>query len=413
VGTITAYLFHQGGHEDPATLQANSGQSFIGCYLLGMGFTFDDTDKKGVASPLSRMQDLIAENPKNAERIFPYIGGEEVNDSPTHAHHRFVINFDDFPLRKQGLSPGWQKADEKERREYLRGGMVPLDYSEPVAAEWPDLLAIIEAKVKPERDRDNRETRRRFWWKYGERSPAMFSAMAKCDFAFVLSRVSIHLAIAQLDGHCVPAESIVVFPSDTFLSFGVLQSRVHEVWARMMASTLEDRLRYTPTDCFETFPLPTFSSVTAELEALGEGYYRFRADLMVARNQGLTSVYNDFHDQRKQDAETWVLRRRHDEMDRAVLAAYGWNDDVPECQFFEENPSEEDEEEPDAPKKKKYRYRWPDDFRDEILARLLLLNRERAEEEAEAKRKREPLADPPLFSRRKPSKDSKVQMSLL
>jgi hypothetical protein len=134
---------------------------------------------------------------------------------------------------------------------------------------------------------------------------------------------------------------------------------------------------------------------------------------MVARNRGLTSVYNDFHDQRKQDAETWALRRRHDEMDRAVLTAYGWNDDVPECQFFEENPSEEDEEEPDKPKKKKFRYRWPDDFRDEILARLLLLNRERAEEEAEIRRQREPIADVPLSSRRKPSKDSKEQMNLL
>ena len=150
-----------------------------------------------------------------------------------------------------------------------------------------------------------------------------------------------------------------------------------------------------------------------KLEALGEAYYRFRAELMVARNQGLTSLYNDFHNQLNQDAETWELRRRHDEMDRAVLAAYGWNEPIPECQFFEENPFEEDEEEPDAPQKKKFRYRWPDDFRDEILARLLLLNRERAEEEAEARRERAPRADRPLFPRRKPSKESEEQLSLI
>ena len=50
-----------------------------------MGFTFDDTDKKGSANPLALMHELIRNDPKNAERIFPYIGGEEVNDSPTHA----------------------------------------------------------------------------------------------------------------------------------------------------------------------------------------------------------------------------------------------------------------------------------------------------------------------------------------
>ena len=61
-----------------------------------MGFTFDDTDKDGVASPLAEMHELIEKDPRNAERIFPYIGGEEVNDSPTHAHHRYVINFGDM-----------------------------------------------------------------------------------------------------------------------------------------------------------------------------------------------------------------------------------------------------------------------------------------------------------------------------
>ena len=68
-------------------------RAFRVAYVLGMGFTFDDTDTKGVASPIAEMHELIAKDPRNAERIFPYIGGEEVNDSPTHAHHRYVINF--------------------------------------------------------------------------------------------------------------------------------------------------------------------------------------------------------------------------------------------------------------------------------------------------------------------------------
>ena len=100
VDAITAFLFHRGGHADPVRLQANAGKSFVGSYVLGMGFTFDDTDKKGIASLLAEMQRLIELEPRNREVIFPYVGGEEVNTSPTHAHHRYVINFRDWPLRR-------------------------------------------------------------------------------------------------------------------------------------------------------------------------------------------------------------------------------------------------------------------------------------------------------------------------
>ena len=60
---ITAFFFHRGGHEDPARLEANAGKSFVGSYVLGMGFTFDDTDTKGVASPLAERRRLIAADP--------------------------------------------------------------------------------------------------------------------------------------------------------------------------------------------------------------------------------------------------------------------------------------------------------------------------------------------------------------
>ena len=54
VPRITAFLFHAGGDDDPARSQANAGKSFQGSIVLGMGFTFDDTDTKGVASPSRR-----------------------------------------------------------------------------------------------------------------------------------------------------------------------------------------------------------------------------------------------------------------------------------------------------------------------------------------------------------------------
>ena len=94
---------------------------------------------------------LIEETPRNREVIFPYIGGKEVNSSPTHDHHRYVINFRDWPLRRADLGATWQDADGQQRRDWCRDGIVPLDYPEPVAADSPELLAIVEEKVKPER----------------------------------------------------------------------------------------------------------------------------------------------------------------------------------------------------------------------------------------------------------------------
>src|SRR5262249_43182287 len=133
VESITAFLFHRGGHDDPKRLAANAGKSFVGSYVLGMGFTFDDTDTKGVATPITEMERLLAEHPRYREVIVPYIGGEEVNTSPTHAHHRYVINF------------GERTEEECRRR-------------------WPELMAIVEAKVKPERMQNNREVRKKYWW---------------------------------------------------------------------------------------------------------------------------------------------------------------------------------------------------------------------------------------------------------
>ncbi len=79
-------------------------------------------------------------------------------------------------------------------------------------------------------------------------------------------------------------------------------------------------------------------------------------------------------------------------MDRAVLDAYGWTDLKPTCEFLLDD--DEDQEQATRRRRKPWRYRWPDDFRDEVLARLLELNRQRAEQErlsgaaAEAKPKK-------------------------
>ena len=170
VDRITAFLFHRGGHADPVRLTANAGKSFVGMFLRGMGFTFDDKDRKGAASSLAEMRRLIDADTRNREVIFPYIGGEEVNSSPTHAHHRYAINFADYPLRREASLPSWSGMDRDGRERCLRNGSVPPDFPSGVAADWPDVLAIVEARVKPARkslsdsaiDRGHRQR----WWLY-------------------------------------------------------------------------------------------------------------------------------------------------------------------------------------------------------------------------------------------------------
>jgi hypothetical protein len=191
------------------------------------------------------------------------------------------------------------------------------------------------------------------------------------------------------------SHALNVYDLDSDAEFGVLQSRIHEVWARLLGSSMKDDLRYTPSDCFATFPFPDFTFDGCG--SLGHDYFIYRRDVMVDAGEGLTKVYNRFHDPHDTSNEIARLRNLHDELDGAVLRGYGWADlaDKASCEFLLDYEEEEDDD-PTAKKSKKkkpWRYRWPDGFRDEVLARLLELNEQRAAEEklagktAEAKAK--------------------------
>jgi hypothetical protein len=383
VPLITAYLFHAGGDEDPAVLQSNAGKSFIGSFVMGMGFTFDDTDRKGVASSISDMRALVAANSHNAERLFPYLGGEEMNDNPTQSYHRYIINFADFPLRRENLGKTWHGSTKGERTSWLRTGVVPLDYPEPVATDWPDLLRIVEAKVKPERAKKSAEVRSFPWWRYWRIRGELTAASEGLDRIIGLSRVGRQAAFALIPTGTVFADSMVLFTTDRYAAFCTLQSRIHEGWARFFASSMKDDLRYTPSDCFETFPFPSAFESNTDLERTGCEYYEFRAALMVRNNEGLTKTYNRFHDREENSPDILRLRELHAAMDRAVLEAYGWYDIAEKvyCEFLLDYEDEDSEDDGHARRKKPWRYRWPDELRDEVLAKLLELNATRAEEE--------------------------------
>ena len=349
VDYITAFLFHKGGHADPVRLKANSGKSFQGSIVLGMGFTFDDTDKKEIATPLAEMQRLVEADPRNGDVIFPYIGGKEVNTSPTHAHHRYVINFDE--------------RSETECRQ-----------------RWPDLMGIVEHRVKPIRMTDNRAAYRNYWWQYAEKRKELYVAIAGLERALVVNcGAAPHFALAMLPAEMVFANTLDVFPYQTYAAFCALQSRLHEIWARFFGSSMKDDLRYTPSDCFETFPFPKGWETGPALETAGKAYYEYRATLMMEHDEGMTKTYNRFHDCYENDPGIAKLRDLHAAMDRAVLDSYGWTDIPTDCAFLLDY---EIDKTTWGRKKKPYRYRWPDPVRDEVLARLLVLNAERATMEA-------------------------------
>lgn len=374
VRRISAYLMEGDLDGSPAMLRENAGTVFIGSFLLGMGFTFDDLNAaKGTASPLAAMRDLVDRDAANAVRIRPYLGGEEVNNSPTHGHHRYAIDFFDLPLERQSGGPRWASLDPSTQQLQLRHGVVAWDYPGAVAADWPDLLAIVREKVKPDRDGQTRVALNQRWWQYAEKRPGLYAAIR--DLPFVLAMncgATPHVAFARLPTGSVFSHTTAIFALQSDAAFAVLQSRVHEVWTRFFASTLEDRLRYTPSDCFETFPMPDGYAEDPALDAAGRAYHDHRAALMIARDAGMTPTYNRFHRAADTADDIRALRMLHADMDRAVLCAYGWDDlaRAADATFLDAD-SEDD-----------HRYQgrlfWPAPLRDAVLARLLRLNEDRA-----------------------------------
>jgi hypothetical protein len=137
----------------------------------------------------------------------------------------------------------------------------------PYASDYPDCLEIVREKVKPERDKNNRKGYRDYWWQYGEKRPALYDAIANLKRVLVRSRVSNINSIAFVPTNIVMSEATVVFVFDDYVSFVILQAMAHTEWLNHHSSSMRTDVRYTPTDCFETFPFPTS---TANLEEIGE-----------------------------------------------------------------------------------------------------------------------------------------------
>ncbi|MFF8799628.1 MULTISPECIES: DNA methyltransferase [unclassified Methylobacterium] len=348
VPRISAYLVGGDFDENPNRLLENLNKAFNGTKIYGQGFLFADNDDE--TTPVFEMRRLIDAHPVYKNYIRPYLGGDDMNNSPDCSPSRFVIDISSLSLCE--------------------------------AESLPDLIEIVRNKVLPERlkTKDNADGRilKRDWWKFFRPKNELYKAVALANGAIVTPETSPHLNFAQLQVGITFSHALKIIAMNGKSPFATLQSRTHETWARFFASTLEDRLRYTPSDCFETFPFPPGYETDQTLEAAGQTYHDHRAALMVAADEGMTKTYNRFHKSDEHAPAIVRLRELHDAMDRAVLRAYGWDDLANTLRPEFLTPETEDDHTYQG------RYFWPAEGRDLVLSRLLALNAERHAEEVAA-----------------------------
>ena len=266
-------------------LAANAGKSFIGSFLLGLGFTM---------SP-EKANSLIEQDPRNKNVLFPYLGGEDLNQSPTQAAPRWVINFFDWP--------------------------------EDRARGYPECFSIVEEKVRPERQerKANGEFKKRRplpqrYWIYADKRPKLYRTIESLPRVLAIALVGKPVQPVFVPTGQVLSHKTAVFAYDDDFYFGVLTSGFHYRWALRHTSSLGTGVNYSPSDVFETFPQPPYSDAVA---SAGGELDAHRSRLMKDRDLGLTSIFNLVHDPNVQSDEgIQHLRDLHVALDIAVRDAY-------------------------------------------------------------------------------------------
>jgi hypothetical protein len=330
---------------EPKRLPQNEGRAFQGDIVRGKGFVLEPEEA----------EELLTKNPRNADCLFPYLNGEDLNSHPEQKPSRYVICFHDWDLER--------------------------------AKQYPDLLRIVEEKVKPKREKlrdgiSGYDRLKQRWWLYGAYAKELRRAIAHLKRVLVRSRVSELHMLAFVPKGYIYGDATVVFAFDDDYHFALLQSNVHEVWVWRQASSLESRNRYTPTDCFDTFPFPpleykrmaigewrieTMPEAFQWAAIVGKEYHEYRRQIMLNRWIGLTKTYNLFHNPNCNDPDIVKLRELHAEMDKAILACYGWDDIDPQHDFYQNE-------------REQTRLTVSPQVRREILERLLDLNNTLAKE---------------------------------
>ncbi|MBL8428674.1 MAG: class I SAM-dependent DNA methyltransferase, partial [Dechloromonas sp.] len=297
-------------------LRANEDLANRGFCLFGAGF---------IVPP-----DAVAKL-QPCDRIYPYRNGRDLTDAP-----RGVSVIDLYGL-----------TTDEARSRY------------PAAYQW-----VLE-RVKPERDQNKRESRRVNWWVFGEPNKKLREQLAGQPRYIATVETAKHRTFQFLDASIAPDNKLVCIALADAYTLGVLSSQAHIAWTLATGSTLEDRPVYVKTTCFEKFPFPAASpEQQTRIAALAEQLDTHRKRQQAAHpDLTLTGMYNVLAKLRSGEPLTAkdktihetglvaVLRQLHDELDTAVLEAYGWQDLAPTAT-------------------------------DTLLDRLVALNAERSREEA-------------------------------
>ena len=249
--------------------------------------------------------------------------------------------------------------------------------AETVRSHYPATYQWVYERVKPERDQNARATYRDNWWIFGEPRRELRPMLAGLPRYIATVVTAKHRVFQFLEVNVAPDDALMCFGFDDAYLLGVLSSSVHECWMLATGSTLEDRPRYIKSACFETFPFPAATpEQQARIRDLAEQLDAHRKRQQAAHPAlTLTGMYNVLAKIRAGEALTAkdkamhaqglvsVLQTLHDELDAAVLAAYGWLDLTMALAAPPTSPQRQAAEET-------------------LLERLVALNAERQREEA-------------------------------
>ena len=276
----------------------------------------------------------------------------------------------------QSLGLGRREGLEKHIRPFRNGRdllQLPRDVmvidlfglTEPeVRARFPEVYQWLYERVKPERDQNERESRRKNWWLFGEPISTFRPAFDGLTRYIATCRTAKHRVFMFLPSVILHESKVVAFALQDAYHLGLLSSRIHVVWALRTGAFLEDRPNYNHSECFNKFPFPEPTDAQkARIRALAEELdaHRKRQQALHPRLT-LTDMYNVLEKLRAgeplnakdkvihEQGLVSVLKQLHDDLDAAVFDAYGWS------------PGLDDEA---------------------ILERLVDLNAERAAEEAQ------------------------------
>jgi hypothetical protein len=341
-------------------LRANALLSNRG--VIPHGEAMSVTEDQAVALGLGRVQGLES-------RLRPYLNGRDVSQTP-----RGLRVIDMF-----GLS-----ADE-------------------VRDQFPEVYQWLLERVKPARDLNSRESRRLKWWLFGENQPKMRESLHGLSRYVATIQTSKHRFFVFLDAAVLPDDKLIAIASDDGAVLATLSSAVHATWALAAGSRLgigNDPV-YNKSTCFECFPFPDWHGVDkfgSDIVSRGAEYPSDRVrrlgeqlDAHRKRQQAahpgltLTGMYNVLEALRRgeplsakervihEQGLVSVLRQLHDELDDAVLQAYGWSDLLPLLRVAHGNDAPADGQTRDDAKRT---------FEEAVLERLVALNGQRAAAEA-------------------------------